>query len=311
MHLHRGAVLADIRGRGRSARNIMSANTGRSSVDQIVASLGDLPSSPAIVSAVIGMASNLNTQLAEIGKVLSTDQGLTAKVLRLSNSSFYGRTKQIATVDQAIVTLGYYTLRSLVVASSTHSIFRQKDPARFLPVLWEHSLGSAVAARLLGRRIHHPQTEEAFIGGLMHDVGKLVLTQSLAARFVALRADAETDGNWCRAEKSTLGFTHVDVGVALLEKWNFPRGLIEAVALHHTEPLNPPDRPPTLPALIWLANRIATEMGSPARAAASPPDWPAWFRKANLRWPDDQITTFLVQFEEQLAQERWLFADGD
>jgi putative nucleotidyltransferase with HDIG domain len=288
----------------------MSAAVQRSSVENVIATLGDLPSSPAIVSAVIGMASDLNTQLSELGKVLSADQGLTAKVLRLSNSSFYGRSKQVGTVDQAIMTLGYYTLRSLVVASSTHGVFRQKDPARFLPILWEHSLGSAVAARLLGRRIRHPQTEEAFIGGLLHDVGKLVLTQKLQADFKALRSDAESDGDWCRAERAALGFTHVEVGVALLEKWNFPRSLVEAVALHHSEPVSAPNRVPTISALIWLSNLISRSLvtgGDDARDV----DWTARFRKANIAWDAETIAGFFAQFEEQLTQERWLFTGGE
>jgi putative nucleotidyltransferase with HDIG domain len=310
MHLQKERAEADI---GREGRTVLTAtpNTvARASLDQIVCGIGDLPSSPAIVSAVMGMASDLNTQLAEIGKVVSADQSLTVKVLRLSNSSFYGRMKQVSTVEQAIVTLGYYTLRSLVVASSTHSIYRKKDPARFLPVLWEHSLGSAVAARLLGRRIRHPQTEEAFIGGLLHDVGKLVLTQNLQGDFKALRTDAETDGDWCRAERAMLGFTHIDVGVALLTKWNFPRTLIDAIALHHTEPECQPDEPSTLPALIWLANQIARPPVPTADAVADP-DWTARFFRANVRWPADQIAAFLAQYQEQLAQERWLFSSED
>lgn len=278
-------------------------------VERLLESLGDLPSSPAIVSAVIGMASDLNTDLAELGRVLSADQGLTAKVLRLSNSSFYGRSKQIGTVDEAIMTLGYYTLRSLVVASSTHSIFKQKDLTRFLPVLWDHSLAAAVAARLLGRQLRHPQTEEAFIGGLLHDVGKLVFTQRLADAYAAVRQLAQADGQWCTHEKAALGFTHVDVGVALLEQWNFPRELVEAVALHHQEPDASGDRPVTLSQLIWLSNLVANSMTSHRRDAEHQ-EWERLFHTASIRWDALKISAFFDSFQEQLTQERWLFSEG-
>lgn len=278
-------------------------------LEQLLESLGDLPSSPAIVSAVIGMASDLNTNLSELGKVLSADQGLTAKVLRLSNSSFYGRSKQIGTVDEAIMTLGYYTLRSLVVASSTHGIFRQKDVTRFLPVLWDHSLAAAVAARLLGRQTRHPQTEEAFIGGLLHDVGKLVITQKRPEPYAEMREKAMADGQWCTHEKQAFGFTHVDVGVAVLERWNLPRVLVEAIALHHQEMQNAGDRPATLAQLIWISNLVAHSTTSPWPQARTE-DWEKWFRQANLPWPAERIAQFFQTFQEQLTQERWLFSEA-
>jgi putative nucleotidyltransferase with HDIG domain len=287
----------------------MSKSNAATDLERLLESLGDLPSSPAIVSAVIGMASDLNTNLTELGKVLSADQGLTAKVLRLSNSSFYGRSKQIGTIDEAIMTLGYYTLRSLVVASSTHSIFKQKDITRFLPVLWDHSLAAAVSARLLGRQLRHPQTEEAFIGGLLHDVGKLVLMQKLPEPYSAVREAAMADGRWCAHEKEALGFTHVDVGVAVLELWNLPRELVEAVALHHQQMHVAADRPTSLAQLIWLSNLVAHGTASPWKETSTQ-NWEQNFRQANIHWPADKVAAFFDAFQEQLSQERWLFSEG-
>jgi putative nucleotidyltransferase with HDIG domain len=207
------------------------------------------------------------------------------------------------------MTLGYYTLRSLVVASSTHSIFKQKDMTRFLPILWDHSLAAAVAARLLGRQIRHAQTEEAFIGGLLHDVGKLVMTQKLEEEYAQVRQASLADGQWCAHEKQALGYTHVDVGVALLEQWNFPRELVEAVALHHHDPEPAPDRPASLAQIIWLANKAAHGLASHAWEAASE-NWEAHFRAANVRWDATRISGFFDAFGEQLMQERWLFSEG-
>lgn len=286
----------------------MSGVTTKDDLSRMIETLGDLPSSPAIVSAVIGMATDLDTDLSDLGRVLSADEGLTAKVLRLSNSSFYGRSKQIGTVNDAIRTLGYYTLRSLVVASSSHAIFKQKDSTRFLPVLWDHSLATAVASRHLGRQLKHASTEEAFIAGLLHDVGKLVLTQMVPGEFQKVQRSASVDGNWCRHEKKQFGFTHVDVGVAMLEQWNFPRDLLEAIALHHSDPEMAPERPATLAQLVWLANQIANQVTG-MNPLSKQINWLQIFRQANIDWSADEIARFLTSFQEQLTQERWLFSD--
>lgn len=287
----------------------MPVSAAKPDVDRLVTTLGDLPSSPAIVSAVIGLTTNLNTDLSELGKVLSADQALTAKVLRLSNSSFYGRLKQVGTVNEAIMILGFYTLRSLVIASSTHSLYQQRDPTHFLPVLWEHSLATAVAARLLGRRLRHPQMEEAFICGLLHDIGKLVLTQKLTVEYALIRKAASKEHDWCSLEKDRLGFTHVDIGVALLEKWNFPRALVEAVALHHTEPEPAPDRLPTLHQVLWIADPMAESLLE-GTFVGEPVDWEAKFKLANMPWDAARIAEFFVEFEEHYDQERKLFQFG-
>lgn len=288
----------------------MAGVTANTDLQQLIETLGDLPSSPAIVSAVIGMATDLDTDLSDLGRVLSADEGLTAKVLRLSNSSFYGRSKQIGTVEDAIRTLGYYTLRSLVVASSSHALFKQKDLTRFLPVLWDHSLATAVAARHLGRMLRHPSTEEAFIAGLLHDVGKLVLTQKTPRAFIRVQTSITKNGQWCHFEKEEFGFTHVDVGVAMLEQWNLPTEIVEAIALHHTTPEASPERAVTLAQIVWLANHIANNIAGPLPSEETP-DWPHMFKQANIIWDDENIETFLPSFREQLTQERWLFADPE
>lgn len=284
----------------------MSSNMAMPEVQRLITTLGDLPSSPSVVSAVIGMTTDLNTDLAKLGEVLSADQALTAKVLRLSNSSFYGRLKTVGTINEAIMILGFYTLRSLVIASSTRSLYQQKDPTKYLPTLWVHSLGTAVAARLLGRKLRHPQLEEAFICGILHDIGKLVLTQKLSGEYALVRQSIEVGEDWCPHEKEQFGFTHVDVGVVLLEKWNFPRALVEAVGMHHTDPSPIPDRPPTLAQLIWLANPVSTLVLTD-QPAGDEVDWEKKFALANIPWDATRISEFFKEFVENYQQEQELF----
>lgn len=285
----------------------MPENKSLPQLQRLIETLGDLPSSPAVVSAVIGLTRDLNTDLNQLGKVLSADQALTAKVLRLSNSSFYGRLKKVGTINEAIMILGFYTLRSLVIASSTHSLYQQKDPTKFLPILWEHSLGTAVAARLLGQKVRHPQHEEAFICGLLHDIGKLVMTQKLPGEYALLRRLIGSKFDWRDAEQEQFGYTHVDVGVLLLEKWNFPRILIDAIALHHTEPEADPGRPATIAQLVWIANPISASILGSAHMDEDM-DWEKRFHNANIPWDATRIGEFFNEFQENYEFERKLFS---
>ncbi len=201
---------------------------------KIVSTMGELPASPAIVSTVMGLTSNMDTEVAQLGKVLSADQALSAKVLKLSNSSFYGRPKGVGTLKEAILILGFSTLRSLVVASSTHSLFKKKGESDIEQKLWEHSLATAMASRIVSEKIRHPQVEEAFIVGLMHDLGKLILSQKLSEQYEAVCTQVETENlTFLEVENEQLGFGHVEVGRLLLEKWNFPSTLTSAISNHH------------------------------------------------------------------------------
>jgi len=234
------------------------------SIEKIISTVGELPASPAIVSSVMGLTSNLDTDVDQLGKVLSTDQALSAKVLKLSNSSFYGRSKGVGTLKEAILILGFYTLRSLVIASSTHSLYKRKDESQFEQKLWEHSLATAMAGRLVCSKIRHKQIEETFIAGLLHDIGKLVLSQKLSEEYdkICLRVESES-ASFIDIERDELGFSHVEVAQLLLTKWNFPQFLTDAICAHHNpEQIDEefdPDNPKSIPVpyLVQFANNLA------------------------------------------------------
>ena len=121
-------------------------------LDRIIETIGELPTSPTVVASVMGMTKDLNTDVTKLSRVLSSDQSLTAKVLRLSNSPFYGRMRGVATLDEAIMILGFFTIRSLVVASSAYSMFNLGGQGGLEYRLWNHSLAAAMCARLTARR---------------------------------------------------------------------------------------------------------------------------------------------------------------
>lgn len=231
-------------------------------LDKIISTIGDLPSSPAIITALIGLTSDTNTDIGKIGKTILADQSLTAKLLKLSNSSFYGRSKEVVSLREAILLLGFQTLRSLVVATSTRSLYHSSVSEDTVDALWEHSLATALASRQIAESIRHPLAEESFIAGLMHDIGKLVMLQKLTEDYKKIISRImEEGGSFIELEDELFGFNHTDVGLLILHKWSFPKVLSNAVFEHHN-PIENEETPASLAFIVHLADHMVRSFGA-------------------------------------------------
>ncbi|UCC44768.1 MAG: HDOD domain-containing protein [Candidatus Zixiibacteriota bacterium] len=231
-------------------------------LDKIITTIGDLPASPAIMSTILGLTSDPDSRVAEISRVMSMDQSLTAKVLRLSNSSYYGRSRKVTTLNEAIQILGFQALRSMVITTSAHAIYLGEDPDGIRMRLWRHSLSSAVTARQIARHMNHPSAEEAFVAALLHDIGKLVLIQKLPGYYREIVHEVlEGVQTFLEVEQRALHFTHCDVASILLEHWSFPPGLVSAIHRHHSPPRVGNNAPPTVACLACLGNHLSKKMG--------------------------------------------------
>ena len=222
---------------------------------KITESIIGLPTLPTVVTQMIGLIDNPQTSARDVSRLISTDQALTAKILKLANSAFYGFPREIATVNHAVVVLGFETVKSLGLSVSVlerfaggadHSAFdRQK--------FWEHCTACGVAARIMANKLRYRVQGEAFAAGILHDIGKLVLSQYFDDEFDEIIELARTEDLYIgKAEEAVLGVTHADVGSWLAERWNLPDQLVEAIAYHHTP--GRLQRNAELPALIHLAD---------------------------------------------------------
>jgi putative nucleotidyltransferase with HDIG domain len=221
-------------------------------IDRIVSTIGELPASPSIVNAVINLTNDLNSDVSQLAKHLASDQVLTAKVLKLSNSSFYGRAKTVSNVNDAIVILGFHTIRSLVLASSVRNLYKSKKPDEFEEVLWEHSLSTAIICRMIAQHLRHSQKDIAFIAGILHDIGKLILYRKYPKKYDRIIKFAkQCHTNIHKLETESIGVNHMEVGAALLAKWNFPDEYVDAIRDHHDwkEPENMKEIP-----VSWMVN---------------------------------------------------------
>jgi len=209
-------------------------------VRRLVERVQGLPTLPSMLHNINQMILNPRTSAKEVAQVISVDPSLTAKVLRVVNSSFYGFPNRITTISHAIVILGFNTIKSIVLSSTIFDVFRKGakptdfDRAEF----WKHSIGCGSAAKVIGRRLGYPMLEELFIAGLLHDVGKIVMDQFLPEKFAEVLELVKAKNLLiAEAESQVLGATHADIGAWLFERWNLSRGLIETVRCHHNPAL--------------------------------------------------------------------------
>jgi putative nucleotidyltransferase with HDIG domain len=231
-------------------------------LEEIVRQVNDLPAMPWVVGRVISLTNNTNSNIRELNEVICQDQSLTAKVLRLSNSAYYGYSRRISTVVDAIGLLGFNTIRNLVLAAHTYSILKSEVKGYHIAHgdIWRHSMTCALTVRAIAKRTGYPVPDQAFIAGLLHDIGKVILSIHVAEAYDEITRRVQEDQvPFSTAEYELLGFTHAAVGARVAEKWNLPDDHVEAIACHHT-PLDAVKNP-QLAALVHIADAICMSMG--------------------------------------------------
>lgn len=223
--------------------------------DELPFELDDLPSLPAVVMELLGSIEQEDVDIAVLARKVSHDQALTAKTLRLANSSAYGLAMKVTTIQQAITFLGFQTTRNLITAAALTGCFPNRHCTGFDDTaFWRHSVASAVCARMLARHLRVNQ-DIAFTAGLLHDIGRLVLVTLHPQRYADVIAERRrTDGLMLEVEREVIGVDHVMAGEALARHWNFSETMRLAIAYHHA-----PETPGAglLASIVHVANSVA------------------------------------------------------
>lgn len=235
---------------------------------ELIANLGDLPPLPQVASQVLRVSADPDATAEDLRKVISMDQALTSQILKISNSAMFGMMREVTTLTQAIMTLGFSTIKSVVIASSAKNLYHRGTVGLQERLIWEHALVTAIASRGFARSLRFPRFEEAFIGGLLHDIGKSVLGVKFPERYATLLRTVYNEGGVCQTlELEVFGFDHAMVGEALVSQWNLAPSLQAAVRWHH-DPVHAPADHQALAAIVALANHMALELkvgiGEPA-----------------------------------------------
>ncbi len=223
----------------------------------------ELPTLPQVAVQVAKLVDDPNTSASQIAFTLSNDQTLTARVLRMANSAFYGAPRKVSTVTDAIILLGMQTIRNMALAVSCYDVLDLElgNYAMRRGDMWRHAFCVGYASQLIARRAGHKAMEEAFVAGLLHDIGKVVINVNLSEPFKQVVQLAQTDIPFTDAERQVLGFTHAEVGACLAEHWKLPPRLVSAIRYHHEPAAQPEDERTKLPAIVHVADALCLMLG--------------------------------------------------
>jgi HD-like signal output (HDOD) protein len=267
--------------------------------------LADLPTLPSVVAKIIETANNPNTTADEMQRLIGMDQGLTSKILRIVNSAYYGFPKRVSTIAQAVMILGFGTVRNLVLGVSAFGMLGTKSMPYGLERLrfWQHCAATAVTANLLSkRRLPHNYNaaEQSFLGGLLHDIGALFLDGYFPVQYAVAMAYASRESkSSCEAESTILSMDHAWVGRRIAEHWNFPPPMTAMLGRHHCP--HATQEHFEMIALVHAADWLVWQAGYPSSKHAQPPSLDAevsdWFAFTDKDW--EQIQQAL---HEQFAQ---------
>jgi len=204
-------------------------------IKQIASLLKSFPSMPGAAVRLLNLIDDPEMNVGEIEKILRQDAGLTANILKLANSAYFGIPSKVGSVRQAVLLLGLKRLIQIVIASCVSAIMNKPVPGYDLPPgeLWRHSLAVTAAAEGLVKELKVEAADEIFTAALLHDVGKLVLGGFVADDFNKIERAASGGVTFEAAENIVLGTNHADIGADILCQWSLPSNIVNAVRWHH------------------------------------------------------------------------------
>ena len=236
----------------------------------------DLPVVPAIAGRVIKELTNPKSNAEDLAQIIRHDQALAGRILRIANSPVYRRRIPTTSIDAAIVRMGRDLVKDLVISLSTQSLFRKFD--HFEEQLWGHAVATGIAATHVAAMSKKLDPAEAFVGGLLHDVGKIVLNNSSRARYrQATQKAIDSNVAYHIAETEEFNFHHGPVGAVLLEVWGLSQPLIDSALYHHNIELWDEISEESLPLLsiVILANQLVNSLQINVGSREIPVDFPA------------------------------------
>ncbi|OZV10398.1 hydrolase [Tissierella sp. P1] len=237
-------------------------NVTKLTLEYIVNKVEDMKVLPEIINKIIVLTDDPDSTVHDMEEVILQDQVLTTKILRLANSAYYGYARKISTISQATVLLGFQAIKGIALASTVRTYLTNELRGYSLEKneLWSQSQTCAIVSRFIAKSIKYYNPEEAYIAGLLRDIGKTILNQHMEKEYMEVLLKMEKDNiSFLDAEKEVLGFGHAEIGEKIAEKWNLPKDLVEAIGYHHTPELAIIN--PLLVSIVHIADAITMMMG--------------------------------------------------
>jgi len=260
-------------------------------VAQAIANITQIATLPEITLKIIELVENPRSTAQDLHKVIANDPALVALILKVVNSAFYGLPGQIGNINRAIVLLGLNAVKNIVIAASLTKLFRggKLCPHFDAKELWTHSIAVGVMSKMLVAKINNTLPDEAFLAGLIHDIGILVELQAFREPLIQIveRAALE-EGRYIDIETSILGVDHQALGAGLTTKWKFPRSF-QYVTGHHHNPMALPQDCRWLSCVVHVADHLVCSAGvGYALTCKSEPLDPAVLQELELNLEDAQ-----------------------
>ena len=222
--------------------------------------LNHIPTLPHILLQLIKTCNSDSGSLKEISGIIEKDPALSSRVLRLVNSAYYSKDNRIRNVEGAVIFLGTNAIKNIAICSSVHEVFQKvKSGAGFnLKHFWWHSLRCAILAKSIAKKQKFHDPEEAFLFGMLHDLGKIVLWINFPDQYSDLLKKRKGQPDLILAGETQLGANHAEIGAWLLKKWNFQHNIVDAVLCHHHSLYSMLTAPP-LAQFIYVANLLSND----------------------------------------------------
>ncbi|NWF97855.1 MAG: HDOD domain-containing protein [Nitrospirae bacterium] len=276
--------------------------------NRIISSINELPVLPEVVLHINELLKKSASSIDEVADLIEKDSALSSKVLRLANSSYYGLSSQVDSVSRAIIVLGFNNVCNVVTSIGVSAIFKEnyKGIGIDLSGLWIHTLGCAVASKVLMSLKNDSESEKAFICGILHDIGKIIIAKTLPSEqkkvFDALKKSNKTISE---LENEIIGTDHAKVGFAIAKKWRFPDYILDVIRFHHIPHLSKEASDITVS--VHLGNAIAKALSlgistDPKVAIIAPDLW----KQIGIDEKKIHSVISAIQNEFDLAMEFWM-----
>lgn len=233
----------------------------RHKILETLRNIRNLPTLPNVVMEIMRLCDDPNSNTREIAALIENDPVLTTKVLKLVNSSYFGLSKELYSVNQALVLIGYNNMKNLILSTSMLRMFKddKKVGSYSRQELWKHSIGVGIVSKFLSKRYRLGNIEQAFVAGLIHDVGKVIIDWFFHDQFVTIINLADQESCWIReAEKRVLKATHEEIGSYIATRWHLPDVFRETIAYHHDP--SGADLNQSLAAVVQVSDSIVRQL---------------------------------------------------
>jgi putative nucleotidyltransferase with HDIG domain len=204
-----------------------------------VQKIKQLPTLPVIAQEILTLVGNDLTSVSRIENVVENDPAISAKILSVANSVFFGVKAHTKTLDNAIMRIGFDNLKSIAMGISLMTVLQEGKSGKVIDYnrIYNHSVTVGFVARLISRKLKQDFSDEIMINGMLHDLGYLIMNKYFPEMYEEVLALFEKEGSLIEAEKGVLDFTHADIGHWLAEKWNLPKTVLDTTLYHHTPSL--------------------------------------------------------------------------